>query len=362
MSDKNKSNEGKKSGKSLSLTPDGKGKVLNFNHKRRLSVKDYKDGILSGDRSVLSRAITLIESTLPVDNKLSQEIISHCLPHTGKSVRIGVTGVPGVGKSTFIESFGLYLTGDLKRTVAVLAIDPTSERSKGSILGDKVRMEKLSLHPRAFIRPSPSAGSLGGVAKNTRAAILLCEAAGFNTIIVETIGVGQSETTVHSMVDFFLLLLLAGAGDELQGMKRGIMEMADAIAITKADGANEKNAELAKREFQNVLHLYPAKESGWNPPALTCSSLENKGIREIWEQVAEHQKLMQKSGEFEKKRRNQSVKWMHEAVFYGLKDKFYNNETISAHLGKLEKEVAEGKTSPFAAAQKLLETYFKNFS
>lgn len=362
MSDNNKSNEGKKSGTSLSLSSDEKGKVLNYKRKRRLTVKDYTDGILSGDRSVLSRAITLIESTLPEDNKLSQEIISHCLPHTGKSVRIGVTGVPGVGKSTFIESFGLYLTREVKRTVAVLAIDPTSERSKGSILGDKVRMEKLSLHPQAFIRPSPSAGSLGGVAKNTRAAILLCEAAGFNAIIVETIGVGQSETTVHSMVDFFLLLLLAGAGDELQGMKRGIMEMADAIAITKADGANEKNAELAKKEFQNVLHLYPSKESGWNPAVLTCSSHESKGIREIWEQVAKHQKLMQKSGEFEKKRRAQSVKWMHEAVLYGLKDKFYNNEMITAHLGKLEKEVAEGKTSPFAAAQKLLETYFKNFS
>ena len=237
--------------------------------KKELSFNDYTDGILKGDRSILSQAITLVESTLPKHNELAQEIINHCLPHTGNSIRIGITGIPGVGKSTFIETFGLYLTEKEKRTVAVLAIDPTSERSKGSIMGDKVRMEKLSLDPNAFIRPSPTGGSLGGVAKSTRESVLLCEAAGFNTIIIETVGVGQSEIAVDSMVDFFLLLLLAGAGDEIQGMKRGIMEMADTVAITKADGENTPRAELAKKEFENAIALFPAKDGGWIPEVTT---------------------------------------------------------------------------------------------
>ncbi len=330
--------------------------------KNELSFKEFTEGILAGDRSVLSQAITLIESTLPKHNDLAQKIIEYCLPQTGKSIRIGITGIPGVGKSTFIETFGLYLTQEKKRSVAVLAIDPTSERTKGSILGDKIRMEELSLDPNAFIRPSPTSGSLGGVAKNTRETILLCEAAGFNTIIIETVGVGQSEVAVDSMVDFFLLLLLAGAGDEIQGMKRGIMEMADAVAITKADGENIVKAEQAKREFENAIHLYPTKESGWVPEVTTCSSIKNKGIDEIWETIIKHRKLIEQSGELEKKRQRQARKSMHEAILYGLKGSFYSNEQIQQALLKLEKQVTKGKKSPFAAADELLSKYFKNFS
>lgn len=333
-----------------------------INKKTELSFKEFTQGILAGDRSVLSQAITLVESTLPKHNKLAQEIIAHCLPHAGKSIRIGITGVPGAGKSTFIETFGLYLTRQKKRTVAVLAIDPTSERTKGSILGDKIRMEELSLDPNAFIRPSPTGGSLGGVAKRTRETILLCEAAGFNTIIIETVGVGQSEIAVDSMVDFFLLLLLAGAGDEIQGMKRGIMEMADAVAITKADGENELKAEQAKREYENAIHLYPPKESGWVPEVTTCSSLKNEGINEIWETITKHQELIEQSGELEKKRQLQARKWMHEAIINGLKENFYSNEHIKSALLALEEQVTQDKKSPFAAADELLAAYFKNFS
>ncbi|MGB3364761.1 MAG: methylmalonyl Co-A mutase-associated GTPase MeaB [Thermodesulfobacteriota bacterium] len=331
--------------------------------KYELSLKEYTQGILSGNRSILSQAITLVESTLPKHSELAQKIINHCLPHTGKSIRVGITGIPGVGKSTFIETFGLYLTEQEKRTVAVLAIDPTSERSKGSILGDKVRMEKLSVDQNAFIRPSPTSGSLGGVAQSTRETILLCEAAGFNTIIVETVGVGQSEIAVDSMVDFFLLLLLAGAGDEIQGMKRGIMEMADAVAITKADGENTIRAERARREFENAIQLFPHKESGWVPLVTTCSSLENQGIKEIWETITKHQDLIENSGLLEKKRQEQTKRWMHEAILYGLKKSFYSNEEINKAVLKLEEKVTEGKKSPFTAANELLNTYFnKNIS
>lgn len=326
--------------------------------KQELSLKEYTDGILSGDRSILSQAITLVESTLPKHGALAQKIISHCMPHTGNSIRIGITGIPGVGKSTFIETFGLYLTEEEKRSVAVLAIDPTSERSKGSILGDKVRMERLSLDQNAFIRPSPTSGSLGGVAQSTRETILLCEAAGFDTIIVETVGVGQSEIAVDSMVDFFLLLLLAGAGDEIQGMKRGIMEMADTVAITKADGDNTARAETAKREFENAIQLFPHKEGGWVPEVTTCSSLENKGIKEIWAIISKHQDIIQKSGILQKKRQEQSKTWMHEAILYGLKNSFYSNQHIGIALLELEQEVIEEKKSPFAAANELLKTYF----
>jgi LAO/AO transport system kinase len=330
--------------------------------KYELSFKEYTEGILCGNRSILSQAITLVESTLPKHSELAQKIINHCLPHTGKSIRIGITGIPGVGKSTFIETFGLYLTGEEKRTVAVLAIDPTSELSKGSILGDKVRMEKLSLDQNAFIRPSPTSGSLGGVAQSTRETILLCEAAGFNTIIVETVGVGQSEIAVDSMVDFFLLLLLAGAGDEIQGMKRGIMEMADTVAITKADGDNIFRAQRARREFENAIHLFPHKESGWVPEVTTCSSLDNKGIKEIWETVTKHQDLIEKSGMLQHKRQEQTKRWMHEAILYGLKKSFYSNEDINKTVLELEKKVIEGEKSPFIAANELLAKYFKNIS
>jgi LAO/AO transport system kinase len=330
--------------------------------KRELSFKEYTEGILCGNRSILSQAITLVESTLPKHGELAQKIINHCLPHTGKSIRIGITGIPGVGKSTFIETFGLYLTQEEKRTVAVLAIDPTSELSKGSILGDKVRMEKLSLDQNAFIRPSPTSGSLGGVAQSTRETILLCEAAGFNTIIVETVGVGQSEIAVDSMVDFFLLLLLAGAGDEIQGMKRGIMEMADTVAITKADGDNISRAQRARREFENAIHLFPHKESGWVPEVTTCSSLANKGIKEIWKTVIKHQDLIEKSGILQHKRQEQTKRWMHEAILYGLKKSFYSNEDINKTVLELEKKVIEGEKSPFTAANELLAKYFKNIS
>jgi len=330
--------------------------------KNGLSFKEYTEGILSGNRSVLSQAITLVESTLPKHSELAQKIINHCLPYTGKSIRIGITGIPGVGKSTFIETFGLYLTKEEKRTVAVLAIDPTSERSKGSILGDKVRMEKLSLDQNAFIRPSPTSGSLGGVAQSTRETILLCEAAGFNTIIIETVGVGQSEIAVDSMVDFFLLLLIAGAGDEIQGMKRGIMEMADTVAITKADGENITRAERAKREFENAIQLFPSKEGGWIPEVTTCSSLANKGIKEIWEIIIKHQDLIEKSGLLQKKRQEQTKRWMHEAILYALKRSFYSNADINKTVLDLEKKVAEGKKSPFTAAKELLNTYFKSVS
>lgn len=329
--------------------------------KNGISFTEYTEGILAGDRTILSQAITLVESTLPKHNELAEKIINHCLPHTGKSIRIGITGIPGVGKSTFIETFGLYLTREEKRTVAVLAIDPTSERSKGSILGDKVRMENLSLDENAFIRPSPTSGSLGGVAKSTRETILLCEAAGFNTIIIETVGVGQSEITVESMVDFFLLLLLAGAGDEIQGMKRGIMEMADTVAITKADGENINRAEQAKREFQNALHLFPAKEGGWVPEVTTCSSLTNQGIKEIWDTIVKHQKLNNETGLLQKKRQEQTIKWMHESISHSLKKNFYSSEEINKTLLDLEQKVAQGKESPFTAANELLETYFTNF-
>ena len=336
--------------------------MTNKTRKKELSFDEYTEGITAGNRSVLSQAITLVESTLPKHNELAQEIINHCLPYTGNSIRIGITGIPGVGKSTFIETFGLYLTEKEKRTVAVLAIDPTSERSKGSIMGDKVRMERLSLDPNAFIRPSPTGGSLGGVAKSTRESVLLCEAAGFNTIIIETVGVGQSEIAVDSMVDFFLLLLLAGAGDEIQGMKRGIMEMADTVAITKADGENISRAELAKKEFENAMALFPPKEGGWIPEVTTCSSLENKGIKEIWDTITKYHDLISENGILEKKRREQAKKWMHESILYGLEKSFYSKEDIHKIVSKLEMEVVKGEKSPFTAAQQLLDAYFKNSS
>jgi len=362
LSDKNNSDKGKKPGKSVAPAPAGGGKVLDFKRRGRLSPKSYINGILAGDRPLLSQAITMIESTLPKDTKLAQEIIDGCIPHSGNSYRIGVTGIPGVGKSTFIEKFGLYLTMKLKRKVAVLAVDPTSERSRGSILGDKVRMEELSRQPGVFIRPSPSSGSLGGVAKNTRETVILLEAAGFDTIIIETTGVGQSETAVSSMVDFFLLLLLSGAGDELQGIKRGIMEMADAIAITKADGENRQKAELARKEFQNAVSLYPPKESGWGPEVMTCSAINNEGIDAIWETIVKHRGEMEKTGELAKKRREQSIKWMHDAIVLSLKENFYKSEAVNKSLPPLENEVKEGRTSPFAAAVRLLEIYFRNLS
>jgi len=322
------------------------------------SLQEFLDGIRSGNRTMLSKAITLTESALPVHNELAQEIIENCLPWSGHSIRIGITGVPGVGKSTFIESLGMELIRS-NRKLAVLAIDPSSERSKGSIMGDKTRMEQLAAEPHAFIRPSPSAGSLGGVARKTRETIILCEAAGYDTIFIETVGVGQSETAVHSMVDFFLLLMLTGAGDELQGIKRGIMEMADAIAITKADGENIERAERAMAEYTNALHLFPPAPSGWTPKVLKCSSKTGKGITEVWDTVLEYMALAVHNGFFERNRLEQSRYWMYETINQNLKDTFYFDPRIQVLLEKYEKKVLQGETTPFTPAKALLEKYFR---
>ncbi|WP_026463283.1 methylmalonyl Co-A mutase-associated GTPase MeaB [Adhaeribacter aquaticus] len=320
---------------------------------KRFYVDQYADRIIAGDRIVLSRAITLVESTLPSDQELAQQVINRLLPHTGKSIRIGITGAPGVGKSTFIEAFGNYLITRQKK-VAVLAVDPSSQRTGGSILGDKTRMETLATNPAAYIRPSPAGKSLGGVAQKTREAILLCEAAGFDTILVETVGVGQSETAVHGMVDFFLLLLLAGAGDELQGIKKGIMELGDALVITKADGANYLQAKKAKSEVEQALQLFSKPESGWFPQVTICSALENKGINVIWNQIDAYFKLTHHSGFFQKKRKDQNLFWLHETIRQALLDNFFAAPAIKSILPELEQQVLDGSISPTLAAQKLL--------
>lgn len=324
--------------------------------KKKYSADEFVYGILSGNRTILSQAITLTESSLPQHFELAQEIIERCLPHSSRSVRIGITGSPGVGKSTFIETFGLHLAG-LGKKIAVLAIDPSSGQTKGSILGDKTRMEKLSIHPDAFIRPSPSAGTLGGVARKTRETVILCEAAGFDTIIVETVGVGQSETAVRSMVDFFLLLLLAGAGDELQGIKRGIMEMADAVAITKADGSNKLIADSARISFQNAINLFPPGKSAWQPLVLTCSARQNAGISELWELMLKYADFTKKSGYFEKMRREQAVVRMHDMIAENLQNSFYSNEEVRRLLPELERLLFEGAITSYKAANILFDTY-----
>lgn len=326
--------------------------------RRNFSVAEYVAGIRQGNISVLSQAVTLVESSLPEHQAVAQEVIERCLPFTGKSVRLGITGVPGAGKSTFIEALGMHLTRKGHK-LAVLAIDPSSERSKGSILGDKTRMEELSVAKNAFIRPSPSAGSLGGVARKTRESIILCEAAGFDTIFVETVGVGQSETAVHSMVDFFLLLQLAGTGDELQGIKRGIMEMADGIAINKCDGSNIEKAMLAKAQFKNALHLFPLAESGWSPEVIPCSAIENNGIDEIWSMVERFVEFTKRNGFFEYHRNQQSKYWMYETIDEQLRSRFYRNPSIQELVGQLEQQVLSNEVSSFIAAKKLLEEYYK---
>lgn len=317
------------------------------------SVEDLHQGILKQDKTALSKGITLIESGRQGDKDKGGELVEKCLPKANRSIRIGITGVPGVGKSTFIEAFGSYLA-DTGRKVAVLAVDPTSTLSGGSILGDKTRMETLVNHSNAFIRPSPSGGSLGGVARKTRESIILCEAAGFDTILIETVGVGQSETTVHSMTDFFLLLKLAGAGDELQGIKRGIMEMADAIVINKADGENLKPAEKARLEFRRALHLYPAKESGWKPKVSLCSALQQQGISEIWDMIASYEKLVKENDFFQYKRRQQNKFWLLQTIDEHLKGRFYNRPEIKAALQEQLRAVENDETTPFAAARLLL--------
>ena len=325
--------------------------------KKVLSVDDYLSGIQKGDINILSQAITLVESARVDHQAMAQDVINRCLPNTGKSVRIGITGVPGAGKSTFIEAFGKFLTNEGHK-IAVLAIDPSSERSKGSILGDKTRMEELACDPRAYIRPSPSAGSLGGVARKTREAMLLCEAAGFDIILIETVGVGQSETAVHSMVDFFLLVQIAGAGDELQGIKRGIMEMADSIIINKADGNNITRAELAKVQLQNALHLFPPHESGVEPKVMTCSAYETTGIKEIWENILQYCSATQQNKYFDTRRSEQAKYWMYETIDEQLRNRFYQSQ--KEQIKQAEEKVLSNEESSFAAAFRLLDNYFKN--
>lgn len=325
--------------------------------KRRLSVDEFVDGIVKGNVTVLSQAVTLVESVKPEHQAIAQEVIEKCLPYSGHSVRIGISGVPGAGKSTSIDVFGLHVL-EKGGKLAVLAIDPSSERSKGSILGDKTRMEQLAVHPKSFIRPSPAAGSLGGVARKTRETIILCEAAGFDKVFVETVGVGQSETAVHSMVDFFLLIQLAGTGDELQGIKRGIMEMADGIIINKADGSNIDKAKLAATQFRNALHLFPAPESGWIPQVLTYSGFYNLGVKEIWDMIDEYMGFVKENGYFEARRNEQSKYWMYETINEHLRDSFYNNEKIKSMLAEKERQVLSADLTSFIAARNLLDAYF----
>lgn len=313
-------------------------------------------GILTNDTTALGKAITLVESTKHEHQKLAAQIIEECLKQKTDTIRIGITGVPGVGKSTFIENFGKLLTSIGKR-VAVLTIDPTSSLSKGSILGDKTRMQELVKDPNAFIRPSPAGDSLGGVAKKTRESIVILEAAGYNVIIVETVGVGQSETAVSNMVDFFLLLKLAGAGDELQGIKRGIMEMADAIAINKADGENMKQVKLAESELKRALHLFPTKENGWTTEVTSCSALKNIGLDTIWSIIQKFVNQTKASGHFIANRKQQNKSWLIQHIDHHLKTDFYQNPKIKPLLIEIEEKVVNGHLSPFKAAEELLELY-----
>ena len=321
----------------------------------RLSSDDYTEGILKHDKFTLAKAITLVESFLPEDQKTAQTLLDAILPHTGNSIRIGITGVPGVGKSTFIEAFGLHLAS-LEKKVAILTIDPSSSITKGSILGDKTRMEELSKNKLAFIRPSASGKNLGGVAHKTREAMLLCEAAGFEIIIIETVGVGQSETSVKEMVDFFLLLMLAGAGDELQGIKKGIIEMADALVITKADGENEKKAKEAQAEYSQALHLLPPRND-WTPKVLTCSALEKKGIDQVWQSIARFLDKTKSSGAFEQNRHEQNVAWFNDYFTHLMADEITASNKLAELKENLEIEIRQLKTSPSTAARTLLQAY-----
>ncbi len=313
----------------------------------------YVQGVLDNNRLQLSRTITLVESTLVAHQEIARDVINELLPHTGKAVRLGITGVPGAGKSTFIESFG-HMLAEQGHKVAVLAIDPSSTRSGGSILGDKTRMEQLAVHPNAFIRPSPSGGSLGGVARKTRETMLVCEAAGFDVIIVETVGVGQSETTVASMVDFFLVLQISGAGDELQGIKKGVLEVADAIVVNKADGDNVNRAKLAKKQYETALHLVNPSSPNWMPPVMTCSAVERTGLQEVWDTIINHKKIMTNTGELQQKRREQAMSWMWFLVNEGLEIWFYQHPEVQNQLPELRKKVEDGRIAPTRAADELI--------
>jgi len=334
---------------------------IKSNKQKELTVEEYVNGIVSGNRAILSKAITLIESSLPSHYQKAQQIIERCIPLSSRSFRIGITGVPGAGKSTFIEAYGMYLI-EQGFKVAVLAVDPSSEISKGSILGDKTRMEALSVHESAFIRPSPSAGTLGGVARKTREIIILCEAAGFNRILVETVGVGQSETAVHSMVDFFLLLMLAGAGDELQGIKRGIMEMCDGMVINKADGDNVTKAQMAKVQYQNALHLFPQPASSLYPWVEVCSSLKRTGIQTIHEGIGKFENHVKKSGFFDKKRKGQQKHQMYETIRQFLSDHFQQDQNVTDITQSTIDLLESNFLTPFQAAQKLIDAYLSGLN
>lgn len=322
--------------------------------RKKIDPQKLVEEILKGNHTALSRAITLVESEQARHQALAKQIIDGCLPHANRSLRIGITGVPGVGKSTFIEAFGNYLIHEHQKKVAVLAIDPTSSVSHGSILGDKTRMEELVKQKHAFIRPTASGDSLGGVAKKTRESVILCEAAGYGIILIETVGVGQSETMVHSMTDFFLLLKLAGAGDELQGIKRGIMEMADAIVINKADGDNQVPAQKAKTEFTRALHLYPQKASKWQPQVLMASAIEQKGIDKVWQMITDFEQQTKENGYFQQHRNEQNKFWLIQTINEHLKSSFYQHPTIKKELPQQLQLLEENKTTPFQAAHYLL--------
>lgn len=324
--------------------------------KKDYTAADYIDGIRKGNVALLSQAITLVESQKPEHLRKANEILSGCLPFIGKSIRIGVTGVPGVGKSTFIEAFGKYLISQGSK-VAVLAVDPSSSRSKGSIMGDKTRMDSLSSNQNAFIRPSPSGGALGGVARKTRESIFLCEAAGYDVILVETVGVGQSETAVHSMVDYFLLLMLAGAGDELQGVKRGIMEMADCIVINKADGDNVRPAEIARQQYENAIHLFPLPDSKVPVSVATCSALKEKGLDSVWETVQEYIRRTKESEYFDLRRMDQSRSWTLQSIDDGIREYYYSNADFRKRLEELLNDVGRGERTSFNAAQTILKEF-----
>ena len=326
--------------------------------RREMTVAEMVDGIVKGDVTILSQAVTLVESVNPAHQQKAQEVIEKCLPYSGSSIRIGISGVPGAGKSTSIDQFGIHVLERTGGKLAVLAIDPSSERSKGSILGDKTRMEKLSVHPDAFIRPSPTAGSLGGVARKTRESISLCEAAGFDKIFVETVGVGQSETACHSMVDFFLLIQLAGTGDELQGIKRGIMEISDGIVINKCDGNNVEKCQMAATNFRNALHFFPMPDSGWLPKVLCYSGFYGTGVKEIWDMIYQYIDFVKNNGYFNYRRNEQAKYWMYESINEHLRNSFYNNEKIQENIQHAEQSVLNGEKTSFAAAGDLLDMYF----
>lgn len=317
-------------------------------------MNEYVDGILSSNITYVSKAITLVESTKEEHQDQAQQIIDAIIKKSGHSFRLGITGVPGVGKSTFIESFGLEVI-NRGHKLAVLAVDPSSQLSKGSILGDKTRMEQLSVHPKAFIRPSPSSGSLGGVARKTKESIIICEAAGYDYVLIETVGVGQSETAVHGLTDFFLLLMLAGAGDELQGIKRGIMEMADGMVITKADGTNIDKAKLARGEYARALHLFPPTESKWIPEVLTCSSTENRGISEVYDMIEKYQRHTKLNHFFEAKRISQTKQWLHQTINDTLIERFYANPKIQQEILKIEMQLERDQVNPHKAAMDLFK-------